>query len=362
MTEMHPYSSHAPVFTVDGRTERAMARDCLRLDVAEGTLGLRTLVARFLAIESNSDGSERELSYLDGRVVDLGKSVEVSIGPAGGERRLFRGTVSAIEVSFPDGGAPVVSVFAEDALMALRLRERTATYVDKSDAAMVEEIAREHGLGVSADTDGPTYPLVQQWEESDLSFLRSRALRLNAEIWLDGDDVLHFADRSRRQGPRLELVRAGSLISVEARADLSSQRSEVEMRGWDDKEVEAIVEKANGDAVRAEVSSGRTGPEIVGNVFTETALTRSRRDVLSAETARAYARAEMLRRARGFVTAHGVTSGTPDLVVGAVLDLQRVGRPFEGDGYYVCHAHHSFDLVRGHRTRFTAERATVAAA
>jgi phage protein D len=359
MTEIHPYSSHAPVFTVEGRTEQALARDCLRLDVAEGTLGLRTLVARLAAVGPESDGSERDLSYLDGEVVDLGTSIEVSLGPAGGERRLFRGTVSAIEVSLPDGSPPVVSVYAEDALMALRMRERTATYVDKTDAAMVEEIAREHGLGVSADTDGPTYPLVQQWEESDLSFLRSRALRLNAEIWLDGDGVLHFADRTRRQGPRLQLVKGNDLVSVDVRADLAAQRSEVEMRGWDDKEVEAIVESANGDVVHAEVSSGRTGPQVVGNVFSETALTRSRRDVLSAETARAYARAEMLRRSRGFVTVHGTAFGTPDLVPGAQLDLQRVGRPFEGPGYYVCHAHHSYDLVRGHRTRFTAERPVV---
>jgi phage protein D len=358
---MHPYSSHAPVFTVDGRIERALARDCLRLDVAEGTLGLRTLVARLAAVGPDSDGSERDLSYLDGRILDLGKPLEVSIGPAGGERRLFKGTVSALEVSLPDGQPPVISVYAEDTLMALRLRERTATYVDKTDAAIVEDVAREHGLGVSADLDGPQYPVVQQWEESDLSFLRSRALRLNAEIWIDGDDVLHVADRSRRRGPRLQLVKGNDLISVDARADLAAQRGEVEMRGWDDKEVEAIVEKANGDVVRAEVASGRTGPEIVADVFSETALTRSRRDVLNAETARAYARAEMLRRARGFVTVHGVTFGTPDLVPGAVLDLRRVGKPFEGDGYYVCHAHHSFDLVRGHRTRFKAERAVVAA-
>ena len=83
--------------------------------------------------------------------------------------------------------------------------------------------------------------------------------------------------------------------------------------------------------------------------------------MLSAETARAYARAEMLRRSRGFVTVEGVATGTPDLVPGARLDLRRVGRPFEGGDYRVCHAHHSYDLVAGHRTRFTAERPVVAA-
>ena len=360
MTDPHPYASHAPVFTVDGQTVGALGRDLLRLDVEEGCLGLRTLVMRLQAVGPESDGSTEDLSYLDGRVLDLGSALEVSLGPPGGERRLFRGTVSALEVSFDEGRTPYVAVFAEDALMGLRMRERTATYVDKTDAAMVEEVARDHGLGVSADADGPEYPLVQQWEESDLSFLRSRALRLNAEIWLDGDDVLHFADRSRRRGPELRLVQGNELISLDARADVSSQRSEVEMRGWDDLEVKPIVEKAAGELVSAEVASGRSGPDVVAGVFSNTVLTRSRRDVLSSRTGQAYARAELLRRARGFVRVEGVTASTPDLVPGAHLDLRRVGRPFEGGDYRVCHAHHSYDLVSGHRTRFTAERPVVA--
>jgi hypothetical protein len=36
-----------------------------------------------------------------------------------------------------------------------------------------------------------------------------------------------------------------------------------------------------------------------------------------------------------------------------------MGRPFEGDGYRVCHMHHTYDLVQGHRTRFRAERPVV---
>ena len=39
----------------------------------------------------------------------------------------------------------------------------------------------------SADADGPRYPIVQQWEQTDLAFLRDRANRLNAEIWVDGE-------------------------------------------------------------------------------------------------------------------------------------------------------------------------------
>ncbi|MEO1058744.1 MAG: hypothetical protein AAFY28_17705, partial [Actinomycetota bacterium] len=126
--------------------------------------------------------------------------------------------------------------------------------------------------------------------------------------------------------------------------------------GWDDAAVEAISESAASDVVSAEVADGRVGAEVVAEVFGDVPVSRARHDVLSAESATAYAEAEMRRRGRAFVRVDGTTSGTPDLVPGARLELQRVGRPFAGAGYRVVHAHHSYDLTVGYRTQFTAER------
>lgn len=358
-TAVHPYAGHAPVFTVDSRVEGALARDLLRLDVEEGTLGLRTLVARFVAVGPTSDGSASDLLYLDGEVVDIGRQVEVALGPPGGERTVFRGTITAIEVAFAEGETPHVALHAEDALMRLRMRERTATYVDVTDANVLDRIASEHGLGSAGDVDGPTHPVLQQWEQSDLAFLRDRAVRLDAELWVDSDDVIHMADREQRDGAEIQLVQGNELIEARARVDVAHQRTEVEVRGWDDVAVAAVSETAGADLIAAEITSGRSGPSVIAEVFPDASLVRSRRDVRTSALARRYAEAELRRRARGFVTVDGVTAGTPDLVPGARLDLRRMGPPFEGDGYRVCHAHHSYDLVHGHRTRFRAERAAV---
>jgi len=91
----------------------------------------------------------------------------------------------------------------------------------------------------------------------------------------------------------------------------------------------------------------------------ERASYRVRENPLKSGEASAWARAEMLRRARAFVTVSGTTNGSPDMVVGSRLKLDRVGKPFDGDGYYVTRLCHTYDLQNGHRTRFDAERATV---
>ena len=361
MTEptSHPYSSHAPVFTVGGRTEGALARDLLRLDIEEGILGLRTLVAHLHPVGPDSDGSAESLSYLDGRLLDFGTEITATLGPAGGERRLFTGVVSGLEVTFAEGTTPYVTVFAEDALMRMRLTSGTATYENTTDAQIAEAVAERHGLDAKVDAAGPTYPVVQQWDRSDLAFLRERALRVAAELWLDGDGVLHFATRDKRPGADLLLVQGNELIELHARADLAHQQADVRVLGWDDAIAADVMGTAGEELVRAEASGGRTGPSIAASVYRGPRLTRTRRDAQVAEIADAYAGAELLRRARGFVTVDGTTSGTPDLLPGGHLTLRRVGRPFEGGGYRVVHSRHSYDVTVGYRTVFRAERPEV---
>jgi phage protein D len=361
MTEpaSHPYSSHAPVFTVAGRTEGGPSRDLLRLDIEEGVLGLRTLVAHLHPVGPDSDGSTESLSYLDGALLGFGTEIIATLGPPGGERQLFKGTVSGLEVSFAEGRSPYVTIFAEDALMRLRLHHTTTSYENVTDADLAAAVADRHGLESDTAAEGPRYPLVQQWDQSDLAFLRDRALRVAAELWVDAEDTVHFATRDKRTGADLRLVQGNELIGLHARADLAHQRADVQVLGWDDQTAAEVVETAGDDVVAAEAAGRRTGPSIAAQVFRSPRLVRARRDAPVADTAGAYAAAEMLRRARRFVTVCGTTAGTPDLVPGAHLDLRRVGRPFEGDGYRVVHARHSYDPSVGYRTEFKAERPEV---
>jgi uncharacterized protein len=86
---------------------------------------------------------------------------------------------------------------------------------------------------------------------------------------------------------------------------------------------------------------------------------RVREAPLKSAEAQGWAKAEMLRRSRAFVTAVGITRGSPDMVVGSKLTFERAGKPFDGAGYYATSVKHTYDLKNGHRTHFVAERATI---
>jgi len=357
MTELL-YSAE-PVFTIDGTVKGELTRDLLRLDVDETTDGLKTLVARLAGSVPHPDEPDVPELYLNGSVIDFGKKVELSLGPGGGAaRKVFSGFISAIEAVYAESKEPEVVLFAEDRLMELRMTRRMKTYEKMKDSDIASDVAQQHGLTPSVNADGPQYDVVQQWNQSDLAFLRDRAARIQAEVWVDGD-TLHFETRPNRGGTEITLVNGNQLLDVQLRADLAHQRTKVKVSGYDASERDPVDEEAEGSVVQAETSGGKTGPDTLQRAFGER-VSRVVRDVpLTDQEAREWARAEMLRRARGFVTAVGTTNGTPDLVVGSKVKLDRVGGPFNGSGYYVTHVHHSYDRNDGFRTRFEAERATV---
>jgi phage protein D len=274
------------------------------------------------------------------------------------QRTIFDCHISAIEINYDEGEEPEVCIFAEDKLMDLRMTRRMFTYEQMSDADIAADIAEKHSLSSSVDVTGPTYDRIQQMNMSDLAFLRDRARLLQADVWIE-NGTLNFKTRDKRNGPALTLVRGNDIITVTACADLAHQRTSVRVSGYDANNREVIDEEATQDAVQAEIISGRSGSQILQTAFNARVSHRVCEVPLDASEATDWARAEMLRRARHFVKVNGVTSGHPDLIVGTQLTLERMGPVFDGDGYYVTRARHSYDLSNGHRTQFEAERAAV---
>lgn len=356
MTDL--FTSKAPVFTVDGRVSGELARDVSALHIEEATDGLKTLMLRVIAQGPKDNAAEEQQLYLDGGSIDFGKSMEVSIGPSDDARTVFKGAISAIEAVFSEGAEPHVVVYAEDTLMKLRMTRRMKTWEQMSDADIARAIASANGLSADTAAPGPTYAVVQQWNQSDLAFLRERARLIQAEVWFK-PDTLCFKTRGNRAGSALTLVQGRDLIDVQIRADLAHQRTKVKASGFDAATRDTIVEEAGNDAILAEVAGGRTGPAILQQAFGERVSYRVRENPLVAGEASAWAKAEMLRRSRGFVTVVGTTDGSPDMTVGSKLTLDRVGTPFNGSGYYVVRVCHAYDLNTGYRTHFEAERATV---
>jgi phage protein D len=348
----------SPVFTIGGKAIGDLARDCVRLIVDEGVEGLRTMEAHFIASGIGNPGPPGPMLHVDGSEFDFGTDIEVALGADGDQFVVFDGAVSGIEVVLGDSEPPRVVMLAEDRLMRLRMTRRMRTYTDITDAELVRRIAQEHGLDADVSADGPRYDVLQQVNQSDLAFLRERARLLQTDVWCS-ERTLHFCDRPARRGNKVTLTHGSDLIEGRISADLAHQHTDVIVSGYDARAKAVIDERAGSQTIEAEASAGRTGPQVLERALGASSGIRVREVPQTSAEASAWARAEMLRRSRSFVTASGLTRGTPQLAVGSQLRLELVGQPFDGDGYYVTRVTHTYDNVRGLRTSFEAERPTL---
>jgi phage protein D len=351
-------SATLPELKVDGQANAELARDLARLSIEEDIEGMKRLQFSLIAIGARAGQADEQLNWLDGQVLDFGKEINVSMGPSDARTQVFSGKVSRLELNLQQGRSPELDCHAEDRLMDLRMTRRFKTFERVSDADLVREIASQHGLNANVDANGPTYDLVQQWNQSNLAFLRERARRLAADVWIE-DNNLHLASRDHRQGSRVTLIQGNNLLQARLAADLAHQRSKVIAGGYDDSAKDAISEEAGSDAIAAEAQGNRHGVEVLERAFDSRDSYRVRDVPLDSQQATSLARAALLTRARRFVTVTGVADGTPGLGVGSLLRLERVGALFEGDGFYVTQVRHQFDLTHGYRTHFEAERAWI---
>lgn len=351
--------SARPVITVDGRESTALHRDLIRLETHEDEQGLATLEAVFLNFGQTERADAPGYVHFDRDELDLGKTIAVSVSATGNAETVFEGTISAIGASYPESRPPELTILAEDALAKLRLRRRSRTFENVTDADIMRRVLDDAGIGADVDAMGPSH--VQRWQvgQSELELLRERAAALDARIGLKDGRV---TARSRPDGARpIPLSHQNELIRFEVRADLAQQRTTVRVHGWDVSAKQAIHEEAGPDSARAAAEAqGRTGPEALRQAWGEAPEDLHLEMPTTTEEARTLAEARMKRRARAFIRGRGTTRGTPGLRAGGRAELLDLGPWFSGV-YEVTRVRHSFDQASGFRTEFEACRAAMEA-
>jgi phage protein D len=336
-----------PRISIAGKESGSLTEGLMRLRIQERQDGLYCCEASFG--NWGPTGGKVGFLYFDRKTLEFGKDFAVELGDAS----LFSGRIVALEAAYPDGGGPELTVLAEDRFQDLRMTRRTRSFADMSDADVAQRIASDHGLTPSVDVTGPTHKVLAQLNQSDLAFLRERALAVDAEVWLDGR-TLNVKAHTRRNGGRVRFGYGNELIELRVLADLAHQRSSVTVTGWDVAGKQALSERADDAAVSGELAGGDSGASILRSAIAERKETIAHAVPLSSAEARARAEAAFRARARRFVRGHAVAQTDARLRVGATVQLDGLGPLFSGD-FYVTEATHRFD-EHGMRTEFIVER------
>jgi phage protein D len=336
---------------VGGQAQPALDAGLLRWVCADQEAGLKHLEAEF----SNwgAQGDATGFTWFDRSTLEFGRDLVVKIGSA----TVFEGVIMALEARFPALAPPTLVVHAEDRLQDLRMTRRTRVFENQSDRDIGSSIASEHGLTLDSDLSGPSSSVVTQINQSDLAFLRQRALLADADLWLEGR-TLHLHPRAARTDSGLELVHGARLRQFEVLADVSHQRTVLACTGWSVGDKRAIHAQATDIALDGERGAGTTGPTVLRRTLGERKDTIAHGVPLDQGAAQRMAEAHMRALARRFLRGRGVADADARLQVGQSVTLSGLGPLFSGS-YGVVETCHRFDAAVGLRTEFVVERAWI---
>ncbi len=216
---------------------------------------------------------------------------------------------------------------------------------------IVQQIAGNLGLTPVVDGLDTSVGDQQQFNESDLHFLRRLLSRYDADLQIVGTE-LHASPRATAQRNTIELDMNSQLREVRVLADLSHQVSKVTATGWDYQQGQKI--SVNSQTTSFGPGSGKSGSDWLQQALAGRSVQLGQFAALDDADAQALVDSEFAQRMRRFVVAHGVAEGNPTLRVGSYLKLGGLGPRFSNT-FYTTATVHRFDTAIGYQTEFTAE-------
>jgi Bacteriophage probable baseplate hub protein len=351
-TPTSPNAVHSaiPTVQVDGQFDDKVTAQLLGMEMRECEGGMSSLELRFSNFGSFAAGLA-DFLFEDGAILKLGADLKVYGGDVSSPTEIFRGKITGLEERFMENSPPDLVVLAEDSLQGARMKQRSKNWDSATLADIVRQVA--NNVGVTPVVDGLSQSIgdQQQFNESDLHFLRRLLARYDADLQIVGSE-LHASPRAQAQRNSIELDMNSQLRDVRVLADLSQQVSQITATGWDYQQGQTISVTSQTTAFGP--GSGKSGKDWLEQALSQRSVQLAQFAGLDSTDAQALVDAEFAQRIRRFVVAHGVAEGNPLLRVGSWLKLNGLGPRFSNT-YYTTSAVHRFDTAAGYRTEFTAE-------
>jgi uncharacterized protein involved in type VI secretion and phage assembly len=290
--------------------------------------------------------SDPALELIDHASLAIGTEIEVKLG-ADSHERVGIGEITALEIDQRRGTARVI-VQAFDRAHRLHRGRHVRTFQQMTDADVVQRIASDAGLQADADATSTQHEYLIQDNLSDYAFLAERALLTGMNLSVD-DQTVRFKGSNGPPPQTVQLDWDGGLLRFSARVTAADQVGEVEVRGWDPEQKEAISSTVTDS--QAAPSIGVDAGQIRSSAFGSATTLVTDRPVKDAGEAQALAQAALDHATGSIVLAEGLTLGNPLIRAGALVQINGIGQRFSGT-YEVTSTTHTLTPSHGYETAF----------
>ncbi|HTQ09535.1 MAG TPA: VgrG-related protein [Fimbriimonadaceae bacterium] len=305
------------------------------------------------------DIQKNQFKWVDDDQLKEGKSVEVQFGYTNDLTTIFKGEITMIEMDAAAHMVPNLVVHCMSKDHRLQRNRVSKTYQQVTDSDIVQQVASQCGLTAMADSLTTVRDWVCQYNQTNYEFLKMCAHRNGCRMYADGNNLIFEKIKSPSSVDH-EVAWGDSLRSFRPRLTTHGMVSEVDVKGWDMKQKQAILSrKSSGEGVKsAEVGESSSGGEAATNAFGDQA-SHAVVDipVNTQDEADSIAQAYIDNRETSFIGGDGLCVGHPAITAGKTINVKGVGNRFSGK-YAITSATHTFTPAEGYTTQFSSSGKT----
>lgn len=325
---------------------------------------------------------DSEFKLIDATTLDAGKKIEIF---ASNEDmtvpvKIFCGEVTAIEMEMAADAVPLLSVRAYDYAHRLQRGRSTRTFNQMTDTDIVNQVGREAGFTVHADSTSQVHDWIIQKNKTDWEFLQERSLKNGYRLYVNDEKQLYFCkvendrigpysstgdgsgnpdapDKQDSEAGVIKVEWGKSLRSFRPRLGAARQVGEVIVRGWDPQTKRAIVGRAQQAQGVPQVGLDKSGGDTATGAFGAAKMVVTDRPVHSQQDADDLARSVCDEIGGEFLEADGVCFGVPTLRAGKTISIPNIGKRFSGK-YHITSVTHTYTPHDGYSTHFVVSAKT----
>ncbi|MCB0165984.1 MAG: hypothetical protein KDI79_17250 [Anaerolineae bacterium] len=290
-----------------------------------------------------------DLRLTDSALFNVGKDVEIYMGYVGNLQPMMLGEITAVSPSFPQSGAPMLTVTGYDKSHRMRQNHRTRAFLFSNASLIAAQIAAEHLLIPVVDPTPIPFKNKMQYG-SDMALLKELARRNFFETYVYWDKLYFRFPRPQTEAVVLEWGR--NLSSFDPRLSTSGQVGMLQILDYDQELAQTIVGLVPVIATNFDLD---TVIERLGQGFIDQLVGLGSK-CLSIESANSFPDALALAKAllseilEGLFEGSGSCIGIPELRAGKMVEIQGVGKRFSGS-YRLRRVTHTID-EGGYQTSF----------